>query len=82
MQRLALTECFRFLPLNNTEAATQALLIRCAFMMPDHGTAHSLPTFEQRRSVEFKLCLKNRFRNLRKPDKCARNGMIDTNPQK
>ena len=82
MQRLALTECYRFLPLNNTEAAARAPLIRRAFMMPDHGAAHCLPTFEQRRSVEFKLRLKNRFRNLRKPDKCARNGRIDTNPLK
>ena len=66
-KRLALTECYRFLPLGNA-------------MMPNGGAAHRLPPFEQCRSREFKLLARNPFPIIRKPDKNARTRISDTNP--
>jgi len=64
VKQLALTECYRFLPLGNTKqhpAATRASPIQRPVMMPDDGAAHCLLPFEQRRSVEFKLRTKIQF---------------------
>jgi hypothetical protein len=49
-------------------------------MMPDGGTEHRLPPFEQCRSREFKLPTKNQFQSIRKPDKTAHARISNTNP--